>query len=321
MIEQAFRIDPASWPADEAELRAVREEVFVLGQASPPDEEWDALDPRSQHVLARDADGRPIGTGRLVPPLDGEPASIGRMAVLEAWRGRGVGAAILRVLVEQARQRGHGVLELRAQCHAIPFYEQAGFAPFGEEFLECAIPHRRMRLELAADARPPTPAGARDEPLVLLADDRAQAMSAMLAVLADARHEVDLLTRDLDPLLLDTPTSLDAIKHVALSGRRAQVRIIVLEPRKALLAGHRLIPLAQRLPSAIALRTPVDERDLQYPSAFVLNDRRGYFFRPLGSRVEGEGSTGAPGRHAQLRALFDQLWERSEPASELRALA
>jgi hypothetical protein len=115
--------------------------------------------------------------------------------------------------------------------------------------------------------------------------------------------------------------NLDHVKRIALSGRHAQVRIIVQEPRKALADGHRLIALAQRLTTPIAIRTPVEERDLQYPSAFVVNDRRGYFFRVLGSRLEGEGSTYAPGRHAQLLSLFDQVWERSTPSEELRQLA
>ena len=117
------------------------------------------------------------------------------------------------------------------------------------------------------------------------------------------------------------PASLEAIKRIALSGRAARVRLIVHDARKALADGHRLIALAQRLPSAIAIRTQVDERDLQYPSAFLVNDRSGYFFRVLASRPDGEGSTYAPGRHAQLVALFDEIWERCVPSAELRALA
>jgi len=122
-------------------------------------------------------------------------------------------------------------------------------------------------------------------------------------------------------VLLDLPAIVEAIKRVALSGRRARVRILVQEPRKPLADGHRLLALAQRLPSLIELRTPNDEHDRQYASAFLINDRRGYLFRTLASRHEGEGSTYAPGRHAQLREYFDQVWERSVPSEELRQLA
>lgn len=333
MITDMFRVEPASWPHDEADLRAVREQVFIVEQAIPPEEEWDAFDAGARHVLARDAADRPIGTARLLPPrpagggdddapVAAAPASIGRMAVLAEWRGLGVGAAMMRVLLEQARALGYAAIELHAQTHAIAFYATLGFEAYGDEFDECGIPHRMMRLALDPPAaRESTPLPPRPEPRLLAAEDRAQALAAVATLLAEARHEVMIYTRDLDPALLDVPATLEALKRIALSGRRARIRVIVHDTRAPLAAGHRLIALAQRLSSVFELRTPSDERDQQYPSAFLLNDGHGYFFRPLGSRLDGDGSTHAPGRHAQLRALFDQIWERSTPSDELRRLA
>ena len=317
MIPEDFRVEPADWTTDLEALRAVREQVFVVEQEVPVEEEWDALDPRSRHVIARDTTERPIGTGRLTPDH-----AIGRMAVLAEWRGRGVGEAILKALLDQARALGYAAIETHAQTHAIRFYEKFGFEAYGDEFIECAIAHRMMRIELAAPERrvlaalPPKP-----EPRVLIADDRDQAVAAIADLLADAAHELAIYSRDLDPGLLDVPPILDAIKRIALSGRRARVRIVVQEPRKPLAGGHRLIALAHRLPSLIEFRTPEEEHDRQYASAFLINDRRGYLFRTLASRNEGEGSTYAPGRHAQLREYFDQVWERSAPSEELRKLA
>ncbi len=317
MIPDDFHIEPASWETDLADLRAVREQVFLIEQAIPPEEEWDALDAKSHHVLARDRDGNPIGTGRLTPEQ-----MIGRMAVLAPWRGKGVGAAIVRVLLEQARALRYPAIELHAQSHALAFYASLGFEAYGDQFDECGIAHRMMRMQLTpfAGAEPVTLAPA-PEPRTLVADDREQALAAIAELLDDASNEIAIYTRDLDAALLDVPATLDALKRIALSGRHAQIRILVHDARKPLADGHRLIALAQRLPSTVAIRTPVDERDLQYPSAFLINDRRGYLFRVLGSRVEGEGSTYAPGKHAQLREFFDQVWERSVPSEELRQLA
>lgn len=317
MIRDDFHVEPASWEADLADLRAVREPVFLIEQGVPPEEEWDDLDAKSRHVLARDRDGQPIGTGRLTPDR-----RIGRMAVLADWRGKGVGTAIVRALLEQAQALGYQVIELHAQSHAVSFYASLGFEAHGDEFNECDIPHRMMRMELAPlAARVPAALAPKPEARTLLVEDREQALAAIIELLADARHELAICTRDLDPALFDVPATLDALKRIALSGQHARIRILVHDPRKAVADGHRLIALAQRLPSAIALRTPVDERDLQYPGAFLVNDRHGYLFRVLGSRFEGEGSTHAPGRHAQLRELFDQAWERSVPCVELRPLA
>ena len=80
----------------------------------PESLEWDEFDVVSQHALAFDAHGQAIGTGRLLP--DGH---IGRMAVLNGWRSRGIGGAILGFLVDCARRRGDTVLHLNAQTHAI----------------------------------------------------------------------------------------------------------------------------------------------------------------------------------------------------------
>src|SRR5690606_21065604 len=77
-------------------LHAVRDAVFVREQGVPVALEHDALDRACVHVLARTPSGDAIGTGRLVPPGEGLPARIGRMAVLPAWRGRGVGATLLQ---------------------------------------------------------------------------------------------------------------------------------------------------------------------------------------------------------------------------------
>ncbi|MEO7065065.1 MAG: GNAT family N-acetyltransferase [Dokdonella sp.] len=317
MIPDDFYIEPASWQVDLADLRAVREQVFLIEQAIPPEDEWDALDKKSRHVLARDRDGKPIGTGRLTPQH-----MIGRMAVLAPWRGKGVGAAIVRLLLEQARALHYPAIELHAQSHALAFYASLGFDAYGEEFDECGIAHRMMRMPLTPIAGPdPVVLARAPEPRMLVADDREQALAAVATLLDDTRHEIAIYTRDLDAVLLDVPATLDALKRIALSGRRAQIRILVHDARKPLADGHRLIALAQRLPSTIEIRTPVDERDLQYPSAFLVNDRRGYLFRVLGSRIEGEGSTYAPGKHAQLRDFFDQVWERSAPSEELRQLA
>jgi len=70
-----------------------------------------------------------------------------------------------------------------------------------------------------------------------------------------------------------------------------------------------------------ALRTPVEDNDLQYPSAFLLNDASGYYFRTLATRFEGEAVNYAPGRHAQLLEYFNQVWERAELSEDLRQLS
>jgi predicted GNAT family N-acyltransferase len=73
------------------------------------------------------------------------------MAVLRAWRGQGVGGALLAHLVDLARAAGHARVMLNAQTHALGFYSRHGFTPVGPEFMEAGIPHRAMERDLTAD--------------------------------------------------------------------------------------------------------------------------------------------------------------------------
>ena len=139
-----FSIRLCDWAHDAPALRRVRHDVFVIEQKIPESLEWDDADAASLHALAEDDAGGPIGCGRLL--ADGH---VGRLAVVRAWRGRGVGAALLGRLVDEARLRGHARVVLNAQTQAMPFYARYGFEASGSEFDEAGIPHREMSRTLA----------------------------------------------------------------------------------------------------------------------------------------------------------------------------
>ena len=125
---------------------AVRTEVFVREQGIPAEHEWDEWDARSLHCVAYDGD-RPVATGRLLP--DGH---IGRMAVLQQYRRRGVGGRILDALIEAARARGDSRIELSAQSYVVDFYARRGFVPIGEVYDEVGIAHQKMAMSLLRPA-------------------------------------------------------------------------------------------------------------------------------------------------------------------------
>ena len=131
---------------DLAAVYALRHEVFVLGQDVPEDMERDEFDDTCDHAVAV-RDGQVVATGRLLDPGTGT-GTIGRMAVSEAARGTGLGAAVLRRLEERARERGLAAVELHAQVHAQGFYDRAGYTPFGDTYLEAGIEHVSMRKPL-----------------------------------------------------------------------------------------------------------------------------------------------------------------------------
>jgi predicted GNAT family N-acyltransferase len=134
-----YAIRLTTWRADAPALQAVRRAVFIDEQRVPENLEWDAVDARCVHALAEDAGGVAIGCARLLP--DGH---IGRVAVLAAWRRRGIGAALLLRLVDVARAHGHVRVMLNAQVQAMPFYARYGFVAEGPPFDEAGIAHQVM---------------------------------------------------------------------------------------------------------------------------------------------------------------------------------
>jgi predicted GNAT family N-acyltransferase len=138
------RIELLGWKEARERASAIRFEVFVAEQGVPRAIELDEHDPDCVHALAFDDAGAPVATGRLLP--DGH---IGRMAVRRAWRGRGIGGAILERLIDAARARGDAEVALSAQVHALGFYRAYGFVEEGEPYIEAGIPHQDMRRHLA----------------------------------------------------------------------------------------------------------------------------------------------------------------------------
>ncbi|MET8826729.1 GNAT family N-acetyltransferase [Streptomyces sp. NPDC004610] len=159
-MSAGFTVRVAGSPADRELCFALRKEVFVAEQGVPEDIEYDAHDREGaeavQVLAVRADDGAPLGTGRLLygaaalGRTGGDPAvgALGRLAVLKAARGLGVGAGLVRAIEDAARARGLTAVDLHAQTHALGFYERLGYEAYGPEFPDAGIPHRAMRRAL-----------------------------------------------------------------------------------------------------------------------------------------------------------------------------
>jgi ElaA protein len=129
---------------DIAACHALRRAVFMDEQGVSEADEIDGQDDAAVHLLAS-VDGTPVGTARIL--FDGATGKIGRVCVLRAHRGTGLGAALVRAAVDAIRARpGMQVAKLGAQVPALGFYERLGFEAYGPVFDDAGIDHRMMRL-------------------------------------------------------------------------------------------------------------------------------------------------------------------------------
>ncbi len=123
----------------------VRGTVFIVEQQIDWTLEFDGDDYRAVLFVLYDEE-TPIGAARLV---DNKP---GRVAVLEAYRRKGAGRALMDAVEHEAQQRGVSVVELGAQKAVIPFYERLGYTAYGPTYLDAGIEHRMMKKDLRKEA-------------------------------------------------------------------------------------------------------------------------------------------------------------------------
>lgn len=123
----------------------------------------------------------------------------------------------------------------------------------------------------------------------------------------------------LDRLTAD-PEVLDALKALALSSPRADLRVLFDDADGAVKSGHRLVHLARRLPSRLALRqTQPDDADPN--QCFAIADRTGLFEAAGWPRPERLVLCAhAVPRGPRLADAFAEIWERGRGNLELREL-
>jgi predicted GNAT family N-acyltransferase len=319
MSDHDYTIRQAAWPQERELLRQVRESVFVKEQGIPLEMEWDDDDIMAYHLIALDSDQRPIGTVRLLGS-----GQIGRMAVLPEWRKRGVGAGLLSQLLERAEAVGMQHLFLHAQDGTEAFYGKAGFIPVSEPFYEADILHRKMVManslncvgERAIDLDLPQLGETSD--LFHLHNEEEHLIHAT-GMLRQAKRDLALFTFDLDPAVYEQPPFLEAFKALALRSRFSRLRILLQDNTLVLQRGHRLVELAQRLPSVIEIRRPHEEF-LDHPENFLLIDDVGYLHKKSLENYSGIACYHNRHRVNRLLALFNEAWEHGTTERELARL-
>lgn len=124
-------------------VKAIRTEVFTNEQGANASEEFDEYDKTAVFALLYDKD-KAVATARLAQTDNG--FKIGRIAVLRQYRGKGLGAVIVRSVCEKATLEGAKTVFVDAQNYAVPFYEKLGFKVIGSQIFDRGLPHIPMCL-------------------------------------------------------------------------------------------------------------------------------------------------------------------------------
>jgi predicted GNAT family N-acyltransferase len=259
-----YLVEVVRWDQEKETLRSIRGKVFIEEQNVPQEIEWDDQDENATHFLLTQ-NTVALACGRLLPN-----GKVGRMAVLKDQRGKGLGRQLLDYMVEYARSKGMSRLYLHAQQHAADFYQNAGFATFGDAFEEAGIPH--LAMQLSTDFT-----GA--EAFITNVDYPRPFDVLALNLAQTARRHIRIYSALLDPMVFDNEELASAMTALVRRGRFSDIRIIINDARPMATRGHRLMSLSRRLSSTIKIR--VIEEHPQLPEAtYLVRENDGVVCKP-----------------------------------------
>jgi hypothetical protein len=148
------------------------------------------------------------------------------------------------------------------------------------------------------------------------ADDTREAACEVARV---AHRWVNILTPDLEPGIYDSEPFLDIVKRLVLAKRFARVRVLISDPTRTARNGNRLVGLGRRLDTYIEFRN-VHEDYRSHREAFIIADDQALLYRVDHARWEGIADTYEPAVARRYLTLFEEIWNASETARELRQL-
>ena len=135
-----------------------------------------------------------------------------------------------------------------------------------------------------------------------------------------ARHGIDIISRELDPLVYDTSHFADAARHLILTGVRPHIRVIVANPEAVVHRGHRLVETAMNLTSFFDLRKAGEEHR-NFNISLLIADATGYVHRLSAERYEGTLNFNDRRQSQLFMNEFEEMWAKAVPDINLRRLS
>ena len=146
MLQSVIKTFNELSPQDIYSILQLRSEVFVVEQNCVY-QDIDDKDQYALHLLLK-KDDYLIGYSRIFKAGDYfKEASIGRVLVKKKERNNRHGSLLMELSIKAIKDYfKENVVKISAQTYLKKFYNELGFDPIGEEYLEDGIPHIAMLL-------------------------------------------------------------------------------------------------------------------------------------------------------------------------------
>ena len=150
-------------------------------------------------------------------------------------------------------------------------------------------------------------------------DDRTLNLAAIHKLASSATRSLNVISRSLDHLIFDRLDIIEELSKLVRRSRSTNIKVLVYDNTHIVKNGHRLVALANRIPSKIAIRQLSDDFK-DYNQSMVIADHLGFLHNQQSDRYEGIVSFNDPQRCAELSKTFSEFWDRSLEDKELRQI-
>ena len=151
-------------------------------------------------------------------------------------------------------------------------------------------------------------------------DDAEQNLTASVALVTQAHHSLDIVSRDLDHKVYDNEEFKAAVKDLATSSPKAKIRLLIQDSEKVVRQGHRLLELARRLTSFIDIRIQ-GKRFREFNEAWLIVDSKAWVRRPLAEQYNAEIDFSAARQLRETNNIFNAMWDEADLDPNLRRLS
>jgi predicted GNAT family N-acyltransferase len=146
MSKNSYGFYLSKWENDKSKIMALRQKVLLKELGIAADSLENNKDPDSFHVIAYNDASEPIGTGCI-----NSKGQLGFLMVLDQWRRRRVGMAIVKYLLFIAKRLNLPSVTVESPQAAVNFYLSAGFEKTDHSYEQDGIHYCKLikMLEIA----------------------------------------------------------------------------------------------------------------------------------------------------------------------------
>ena len=319
-----FDVSEANWDADGKIIRKVRESVTLAANELPSIGlvGTDSQDVDCLHWQAQSSDGQVIGSIRMTP--QGE---ISHLAVLESFRGLGVGFSLVELAIIRARQLNLAIATLDAPAILQGFFRKSGFEVTDSRSGVDADHHTNLlsfeckleRIDIAEERRrfgkltgedydaseKPYVLGTSNQFLLLRREEEFR--NVIHEMMPQASQCIRIWSPLLDHRLFHSKVLRDALSQLARKNRYTKIEILIYDAHRIIKNTHEILEISRRLPSSIGIKIVHPEFRVMNEE-FVLVDNAGVIYRQDAENYEGYANFRDVTENNRLTRKFRAAW-------------